>query len=362
MKIYSVELPKNSLDFVNKLNIKDLVIKDDKISFKTDKNSLNILKNKYEYVYFANNLKSLFKNVISNHIVTLFGMFSFIFVIVFISKTITEIKFTNSNTYNEDVYESVVDNLKKVGPFRFLNKDLNSIDSELKKEFSYYEWIGISKKGTVLIIEIAPSFIDEKINEENLPGSLYAKKDAIIKKYHIEKGIVMVQEEQYVKKGDLLISGDIVHYDNTIEAIHPKGYVIGETLEYYDYKVPKTQTNNIRNGKVEYKDYYFFKDKMLGKDKFTEEYDEVVKMNFFNLLFIKRRYYYYREDVKTLYSLEEAESFAKSLIYKEFIKNKTNEQEKIIYIKLARFSEDNDNYYFRFVVKSEERIEEFLTN
>lgn len=362
MKIYSVELPKSSLDFVNKLNIKDLVIKDDKICFKTDKKSLNILKNKFEYIYFVNNLKSLFKNVISNHIVTLFGVFIFAFCITFISKTITEIKFSDTNTYNEDVYESVVDNLKKVGPFRFLNKDLNSIDSMLKKEFSHYEWIGISKKGTILLIEISPSFIDEKKDEEKLPGSLYAKKDAIIKKYHVEKGIVMVQEEQYVKKGDLLISGDIIHYDNTIEEINPKGYVIGETLEYYDYTVSKIKTNNIRNGKVTYKDYYFLKDKMIGKDKYEEEYDEVVKMNLFNLFFIKRRYYYYRDDIKTVYDEDEALNLAKSLIYKEFIKNKTEKEEKIIYIKLARFSEDSDNYYFRFVVKCEERIEEFLTN
>lgn len=362
MKNYNVELPKESIDYINKLNIKDVKIKENKILFKTDKKSLNILKNKFEYIYFANSLKVLLKNVLNNYIVTLFGCFIFLFVMFFISKSITEINFIDENTYNSEVYDYVNVSLKKVGYFRFLKKDINTIDKDLKRKFSNYEWIGISKKGTRLLIEISPSFLDDKYEDEKNYGSLYAKKDAVIKKYHVEKGILMIQEEQYVKRGDILISGNIIHYDETIEKIHPQGYVIGEVLEYYDYEIKKTVSYNVRNGKMTYKDYLYFKDKLIGHDKNSSEYEEVIVKNIFNLFYIKRRYYYEKSNVKTIYNLIEAENYAKTLIYKKFLLNKKNEDERIIYIKLVRYYEDTNNFYFRFVVKSEESIEEFLTN
>lgn len=365
MKSYKVEIDKKDLNLISGLDIKNLIVGDEKITFVTDKKTLNILKNNFDNVYFVNILFSRMKEVVSKHFVTLIGAFAFAFVMIFISKTITEITFVDSNTYDYEVENYVISRMKKVGPFSFLNDDLNDIDKDLKKKFYHYEWIGISKKGTTLLIEISPSFLnpDDDNRNDKIPGYLYAKKDAIIKKYHVEKGIVLIQEEQYVKKGDLLISGDILHYDQSIERIHPKGYVIGEVLEYYEYTIPKIKNDNVRNGKVSYQDYFFYKDKMIGKDKNTDnDYEETVVKNFFDLFYIKRRYYYERENTKTVLSYDEANNYAKTLIYKKFLANKTNKLEKIIYIKLARSSEDENNYYFRFVVKSEESIEEFLTN
>ena len=217
---YLVEMSLNDLDSINHLSINDLEIFDQKITFKTDQKSLNIIKNKFEYVYFQNICKIKFKNVISKYLITIIGSLIFIFFIGIISRTITEIKFLDELTYDEEVMSFVLEKLDKKGPFRFLNTNLNTIDSDLKKTFYHYEWIGISKKGTILLIEIEPSFLDPKKENENLSGSLYAKKDAIIKRYHVEKGIVMIQEEQYVNKGDLLISGDIIHYDNYEKAVN----------------------------------------------------------------------------------------------------------------------------------------------
>lgn len=367
MKIYNVELDKKELDFISGLEIKDLKIYNDKIKFRTNKKTLNILKNEFEYIYFENLFKNKIKKAFFNHVVTIFGCFAFVFVMIFISKTITEITFLDTDTYNEEVYKYVEDRLKKVGPFRFLDENLNNIDKELKKEFYEYEWIGITRKGTSLILEISPSFLNtvDPSDDKKMPGSLYSKKDAIIKKYHVEKGIVVIQEEQYVKKGDLLISGDIIHYDQTVEHIHPKGYVIGEVLNYYEYTIPKVITNNIRNGKISYKDYFYYKNKIIGKNVVDDsDYEEIIKRNIFDLFYVKRRYYYERENIKTIFSLDEAKSYAKTLIYKDFLSNKVNNLnnlEKIIYIKLARSSEDEKNYYFKFVVKSEESIGEFLS-
>ena len=361
---FLVEMPVSELESINHLNINDLEINEEKITFKTDGKSL-IIKNKFEYVYFQNICKKRLKSVISKYLITIIGAFIFILFISIISKTITEIKFMDDTTYNDDVMNFVLEKLDKKGPFRFLNTNLNMIDSDLKKTFYHYEWIGISRKGTVLLIEISPSFLDPKEEINKMSGSLYAKKDAIIKRYHVEKGIVMIQEEQYVNKGDLLISGDIVHYDNTIEQIHPLGYVIGEVLEYYDYSIKKKEIKTIRNGKIYCEDYFYFKERLIGKENILyEDYEEEsYQLNsFFNLLYKKRKYYYQKEEIIKEYDLDSAITFATSLIYKEFISNKTNKYENIKYIKLARYSEDDENYYLRFVVKSEESIAEFFPN
>lgn len=362
---YLVEMSLNDLDSINHLSINDLEIFDQKITFKTDQKSLNIIKNKFEYVYFQNICKIKFKNVISKYLITIIGSLIFILFIGIISRTITEIKFLDELTYDEEVMSFVLEKLDKKGPFRFLNTNLNTIDSDLKKTFYHYEWIGISKKGTILLIEIEPSFLDPKKENENLSGSLYAKKDAIIKRYHVEKGIVMIQEEQYVNKGDLLISGDIIHYDNSIEQIHPSGYVIGEVLEYYDYTIKKKEIKTIRNGKIYYEDYFYLKEKILGKeDILFDIYDEetIELNNYLNLVSKKRKYYYQKESIINEYDLNSAVDFAISLIYKEFLIRKTNKYENIKYIKLARKNEDSENYYLKFVVKSEESIAEFFPN
>ena len=64
--------------------------------------------------------------------------------------------------------------------------------------------------------------------EDKTPGSIYAKESGIVKKYHVERGLVLVQEEVYVEKGTLLISGELIHLDSTVENIRAKGYVIAE--------------------------------------------------------------------------------------------------------------------------------------
>ncbi len=358
-------MPIDDLSKISHKNISDLSINNDNFSFKTDKKTLNIIKNDFEYVYSQNICHKKLKNLISKHLISIIGLFIFILMIGIVSKTITEIVFLDETTYNEEVNKFVEDRLTKVGPFRFLRGDLNKIDSELKNVFYQYEWIGISQKGTSLIIEIEPSFLDIQEEDSKKSGSIYAKKDAIIKKYHLEKGIVMVQEDQYVKAGDLLISGDIVHYDNTFEQVHPLGYVIGEVLEYYEFTIEKVNTKTERNGKIYYQDFWAIKNKTFGKskNKFLE-YDLETKtiFNLFNFFFVKRIYYFEKEEIKKEYDFDSAKEYAMSLIYKKFMKNKTNDNEKIVYIKLARYGEDNNNYYFRFVVKSEESIGEFKPN
>lgn len=354
-------------DYKNTKNIKanNISIDENEISFETDHNSLNILKNEFEYIYFQDISKTKLKNIFLNRFMTIIGIAIFSIFIFVLSKTIVKVEFSDENTYDSKVYEKVINELDSIGPFKFLNKDLKEIDSDLKRLFYHYEWIGIKRKGTVLLIDIVESNLKDNDKEENIVGSIYSKYDAIVKKYYLSKGIVNVTEDQYVNKGDLLISGMIKHYNNEIEMVKADGVVIGEVLKYYDLVINKEEIKEIRNGKIYYQDFLFFKNKRIGKEKNTfESFDYVLEERFslFGIIKINRIYYYEKETVKNNYNLDDAITLGKSKIYNQFYENKTSDIENIKYIKLIRNYEDDNKIYLKFIIKSEESIGEFFSN
>ena len=348
---YLVKMKFDEYKMTENIKANNILIKEDEITFKTDKKSLNILKNKFEYIYFQDILKSKSKNIFLNHFMTIIGMIIFSLFIFILSRTIVKIEFSDEATYNSEVYEKVLNELDSFGPFRFLNNDLKEIDSDLKKTFYHYEWIGIKRKGTILIIDIVSSNLKDNELENNITGSIYSKTDAIVKRYYVSKGIVKITEDQFVNKGDLLISGEVVHYDNEIENVKANGLVIGEVLKYYDFKIKKEDSFEIRNGNMYYHDYFFFKEKRIGKEELNFENYEVEIVERFSLLGIikiKRLYYYEKEIINNKYELDDAINLGKSKIFKEFLNNKINDLENIKYIKLIKNYEDDKNIYLKF--------------
>lgn len=362
---YLVKMKFNDYKNIKNIKATNIFINENEISFKTDQKSLNILRNRFEYIYFQNILKTKLKNIFLNHFMTIIGIIIFSLFIFILSKTIVKVEFSDENTYDSDVYEKVIKELDSIGPFKFLNKDLKEIDSDLKKLFYHYEWIGIKRKGTVLLIDIVESNLKDNEDEKNIVGSIYSKYDAIVKKYYLSKGIINVTEEQYVNKGDLLISGMIKHYNNEIEMVKADGVVIGEVLKYYDLVINKEEITEIRNGKIYYQDFLFFKDKRIGKEKNKfDSFDYVLEERFslFGIIKINRIYYYEKEIVNNIYNLDDAITLGKSKIYNQFYNNKISDIENIKYIKLVRNYEDDKKIYLKFVIKSEESIGEFFSN
>ena len=113
------------------------------------------------------------------------------------------------------------------------NKILLSVDS--------LKWVTISKKGTVLNIELLSK--DAYREEEGIidgPRSIVAKKDALIKKIVAESGTAVMLENNVVLKGETIISGYVYPIDEIYgtepREVSAKGDVIG--VVRYSANVP----------------------------------------------------------------------------------------------------------------------------
>ncbi|KMJ60173.1 stage IV sporulation protein [Bacillus sp. LL01] len=124
----------------------------------------------------------------------------------------------------------------KKGKFQFFIQDVESIQRSLTDTISEITWIGVVLNGTSYHFEVVEKNEPEKIETLN-PRSLVAKKKAMIAKIYVEKGQSMVQVDDYVEKGQVLVSGLIGKEDNK-RSIAAVGEVLGETWYLTKVDVP----------------------------------------------------------------------------------------------------------------------------
>lgn len=96
------------------------------------------------------------------------------------------------------------------------------------------EWIEISLSGTHYTVHVERRKINEEENS-TVPRSLVAKKDALITKIEAENGEVMKKINDYVKQGEVILSGAIMRDDEVKNLLAAKGRVLGEV--WYDAHV-----------------------------------------------------------------------------------------------------------------------------
>lgn len=92
-----------------------------------------------------------------------------------------------------------------------LKKDIDT--GELERHFiiehDEIAWIDMSLKGVVLYVEIVPSIPVPDVWDENTPCNIIAKKDGYITSVTALSGRAKVEVGDTVRKGDMLISGQI---------------------------------------------------------------------------------------------------------------------------------------------------------
>ncbi|HEY8444560.1 MAG TPA: sporulation protein YqfD [Bacilli bacterium] len=360
MKEYKVYTSSANLSKINKKNISHLRKNNERISFYTDEKSLKKLLEELEDIEYYNVIHKKVRYILRKHLITIISLFIIVILLINQSISVREIRFINYNTYNEDVEEFLMQKLKKRGPFYYLNDDLNDINHELKTIFYQYEWISVKKNGAYLEVDIKKlDKFDEPDADDGTPGDYFASKDAIIKLYHVKKGVVLIRESQSVSKGDLLITGNLKYWIDGEEYIRPKGIVIGEVLEYQEVKVKKKKELEMKTGKIESKNVISLFGYQFKRSPSFQNYEEKekVKFNLSNVITFKKMYFYQKDIITITYTKEEAIAYAKSLIEKDF---NPGLHEEIKFIELLETIEDKEYYHFRFIVKKYENIAQFV--
>lgn len=271
---------------------------------------------------------------------------------------IREITFTNNETYNYNVLQDVKKEVVYIGPFMRLEKDLNELSNSLREKYTKYAYIGLRKKAGRLYIDI------EEVEEypiiqpnENKPTDIVSLVDGKVVGYEVEKGVPVVGINQIIKKGDVLISGNVnyqINPSNLENLVHSEGIVLIEYATYEQIVIPKeTSFVNLNHSNKKYNIFYIF-NKRVGKNRKEDINTFIVKNNIIDvekIFRIEENVIYFKEEKTKKIVYKDAKVLSEQQIYSEFVKDKVASGEKIEFIKYINFLEDENQFIFYYLVK-----------
>ncbi len=119
----------------------------------------------------------------------------------------------------------------------------------LKKHKDTLEWIEIERIGTKYEVRVE----ERKLNppkEELSPRDIVAKKDGLITKIEASTGEIVAKKNQYVRKGDILVTGVIKNKEDPKAYVPATGNVYAETWYKVTVSLPLHYHEEKKTGKT----------------------------------------------------------------------------------------------------------------
>ena len=213
-------------------------------------------------------------------------------------------------------------------------KEIEKIKKKiLEKHREKIEWLEIENIGTKYIVKVEERKIID-IKKDYIKQNVVAKKSAIIKKVFAKNGVIVKNVDDYVKAGDVIISGEILLNETIKDTIKAEGEIFGEVwynikVEYpYIYSEKKMTGNKnsvyaikFLNKTLELFNFNKYKDKII---------DEEILLNhiFLPISFVKQK----QTEIEIIeYVATEEEAINKALEKGRMqIKSQLNDNEYII--------------------------------
>lgn len=157
-------------------------------------------------------------------------------VLIFLSNLIFSIEVVHTN---KDLRTLLINELETYGikkrGFKKSFMELQKIKEEIiTKHKDKIEWLEIETVGTKYIIRVQERKLP--VPEENIENRhIVSNRHAIIRIIEAEQGVIVKSINDYVRPGDIIISGEIKLYDEIKEIVGAKGRVYGEV--WYETQV-----------------------------------------------------------------------------------------------------------------------------
>lgn len=277
------------------------------------------------------------------------GLFIFVSVLFLLSNIVWRVQITGADPKTT---HEIREQLEKMGvtpgKFQFLLPAKEDLQYAITDKLNDVAWIGAKLKGTTYQFRVLEKEIPKK--EKGLtPRNLVAKKEAIIYNIYVEQGKAAVQQDEYVKKGDVLISGTIGN-ENHQKIVPAKGKVLGETWYDSEAAVPLKREFKSYTGQDHTKHFikvFGFAIPVWGfSGNSFKSYDVITKTKPFKFLkwtlpvSYEKKIYKQTVTTRKLYTKKEALAAAKRLTKKDLLA-KLNEKDKILSEKVLRDSVEN---------------------
>lgn len=194
----------------------------------------------------------------------LVGFLLFLTIWLVSSNMLLHIEIEGNYSISEDVF---MDFLEEQGIYVGMwKKDipLEELEKEIRKEFDLVTWTSGKLDGTVLIISLKENekLVPEKSEKKKFGSSIYATVDGVISSIYVRNGVPMVKKGTEVKKGDLLVNGEVPVYNQDQAVAYYQYYEadadIGiETTIPVDYRLAKVYEEKVYTGRHTEGIYFF---------------------------------------------------------------------------------------------------------
>ena len=177
------------------------------------------------------------------------------FIILLLSNIIFEVQVIHSS---KEIRNLVINELEKYDikkySFKKSFEKLSEISNKiLKNNKDKIEWISIENIGTKIQVKIEERKLNSK-KEENKIQNIVANKSGIIKKVTATSGVIKKNINDYVSKGDVIISGEIMdtYEEKVLNRVSAIGEVYAEVWYTVEMEYPliyskETKTNKSKN-------------------------------------------------------------------------------------------------------------------
>ncbi len=183
--------------------------------------------------------------------------------VIHTNKSLRDLVLTELNSYN-------------ISPWH-LKKNYNELETIkehiLKKYQDKIEWLEIENVGTKYIVKLEERKIPVK-EEEYTYQDIVSSKNAIIVKIEATSGVILKGVNDYVKKGEVLISGKIMNGEEVSKIVKASGRIYGEVWYNIKVEIPIKYKTLIKTGKekVSYTiSFLNYKFSLFNSKKYKEE-------------------------------------------------------------------------------------------
>lgn len=177
-------------------------------------------------------------------------LFCGFFLLIFLSNIIFKVEVIETDQH---LRQQILEDLKELGISKYHLKvtyqQKEKIRKQiLEKEKKQLEWLEIEEIGTYYQVKLIKR-VEQHQQPTSSPRHLVAKKSGMIVEIKSSTGEVVTKKNQYVQKGDILISGIIKNKDKITASVAAKGKVYAEIWYKVSMNLPKTFKEEKRTGK-----------------------------------------------------------------------------------------------------------------
>ena len=218
------------------------------------------------------------------------------------------------------------------------------------------EWLEIEYDGLIMNVYVTEKVIPKE-EEQNNFCNIVAKSDAKITNINLYRGVLIKEVNDYVIKGDIIISGEVTYNEEVKNNVCASGEVYGEVWykvkvtvpfkeDYIEYTGKNSYNFNVR---INDNKYRILKSRIKNK---KEEETNLYKLNDFEINLVKEREYVNKTRI-----ISEEEAYEKALLLaEEKVKLKLKEKEDILVKKVLKKEVNNSTIYLEVFIATKENI------